>query len=411
MQTLNGLEMALLQPLYARFSDRPALLHTLQTQLGLRTVNGQGKDLMATSGLLNLLELLHAEGEPHIGAWLAMQTDLSIGGGIAYYLRSCATLEAAVNEILRLRNRILPDGELSVQTADSRVRLVMRPSYQTRRLGRQLRYEGILGWLMRLLAHCVEGPLRPVTVDLMTPPTAQAKQLEAMFGVMPRFEQGEFAVSYHAAALAQPLPGSNPDLLAALRPSLDYMLPSIQHTVSSTQQVREWLSTLAQHSLATQTHAARAFNCGTSSLRRRLASEGTTFSALVQMDRRARALQELVFGEDSIEAIAARLGYADRTTLERAFFGWFAYRPVQLRNELAAAWPTMEQRCAALRSANTDANRCRNDAKAWLVAAAAVEPPPQAAMRGPRVAALLMCAAGMPAAAIRQMREQALGIE
>lgn len=404
MQTPNGLEMALLQPLYARLSDRPALLTTLQAQLGLRPVNGQGQALMATSGLLNLLELLHAEGEPHIGAWLAMQTDLSIGGGVAYYLRSCATLEAALNEILRLRSRILPDGELSVQTTGPQVRLVLQPSYQTRRLGRLLRYEGILGWLMRLLAHCVAGPLHPLAIDLMTPQSDQAEQLAAMLGVMPRFDRSEFAVSYPTALLAQPLPGSNPALLAALRPSLDYMLPPIQHTVSTTEQLREWLAALPHHGLATQTNAARAFNCGTSSLRRRLASEGTSFSALVQMDRRARALQELVFGESSIEAIATHLGYADRTSLERAFGGWFGYRPAQLRSELAAAWPALKDRHAALRAVDT--TLCGDDPQAWLAAAAAIHPRPQAEVHGHRLAALLMCATGMPPAAIQRMRDQ-----
>lgn len=404
MQTPNGLEMALLQPLYARLSDRPALLTRLQTQLGLRPVNGQGQDLMATSGLLNLLELLHAEGEPHIGAWLAMQTDLSIGGGIAYYLRSCATLEAALNEILRLRSRILPDGELSVQTTGPQVCVVLQPSYQTRRLGRLLRYEGILGWLMRLLSHCAGGPLHPLAIDLMTPQSDQAEQLAAMLGVMPRFDRSEFAVSYPTALLAQPLPGNNPALLAALRPSLDYMLPPIQHTVSTTEQLREWLAALPHHGLASQTNAARAFNCGTSSLRRRLASEGTTFSALAQMDRRARALQELVFNESSIEAIAANLGYADRTSLERAFYGWFGYRPAQLRSELAVAWPALKDRQAALQAFDTPLRS--DDPKAWLAAAAAIYPRPQAEVQGHRLAALLMCATGMSPAAIRRMRDQ-----
>jgi AraC-like DNA-binding protein len=256
---------------------------------------------------------------------------------------------------------------------------------------------------MRLLSHCVGGALHPLAIDLMTPQSDQAEQLADMLGVMPGFDRSEFAFSYPTALLARPLPGSNPTLLAALRPSLDYMLPPVHHTASTTEQLREWLAALPHHGLATQTNAARAFNCGTSSLRRRLASEGTTFSTLAQMDRRARALQELVFGERSIEAIAAHVGYADRTSLERAFDGWFGYRPAQLRSELATAWPTREERQAALGAVDTTLRS--DDPQAWLAAAAAIRPKPQAEVHSHRLAALLMCVTGMPPAAIRRMRD------
>lgn len=402
MHTFNGLEMAHLQPLYARLANRPALLAKLQSQWGLRSVAGQGKDLMATSSLLDLFEMLHAEGEPHVGAWLALQSDLSTGHGIAYYLRSCATLEAALHEIVRLRSRLLPDGEFGMHKDGQQLRLVMRPRYQARRLGRQLRYEAGVAWLICLLSHCMARPLKPQNVELMTPETEQAGQLAALFGVMPHFGRDEFAVCYPLEVLGMPLPGSNPALLVALRPSLDYLLPPIRHGVSATERLRQWLHGLADPSRASQTSAARAFNCGTSSLRRRLASEGSSFSALLQADRRTRVLQSLAYSEEGIDAIARRLGYADRTTLERAFLGWFACRPVQLRSELAAAWPDLAQRRAALESIDTTLS-C-DDAAAWLAAAATIEPRPQANVHGPRLAALLLCAAGAPAASIRRMR-------
>lgn len=402
MQTFNGLEMAHLQPLYARLADRPALLAKLQAQWGLRSVTGQGKDLMATSALLELLEMLHAEGEPHVGAWLALQSDLSTGHGIAYYLRSCTTLEAALHEIVRLRSRLLPDGEFGMHKDGQQLRLVMRPHYQTQRLGRQLRYEAGVAWLICLLSHCVARPLQPQAIELMTPATPQAAQLEALFGVMPRFGMDEFAVCYPAEMLGLPLPGSNPALLAALRTSLDYLVPPVRHGVSTTERLRQWLGALTDPSRASQASAARAFNCGTSSLRRRLSGEGSSFSALLQADRRARALRCLAYGEEGIDVIARRLGYADRTTLERAFLGWFGCRPVQLRGELVAAWPDMAQCRAALESIDTTLP-C-DDMEAWLAAAATVEPRPQANMHGPRLAALLLCAAGAPAASIRQMR-------
>lgn len=401
----NGLEMALLQPLFIRLQDRPDLLQTLQIQTGLRRVSAQGRELMTAQALMTLLETLHAVGEPHIGAWLGTQTDLSAGGGVAYYLRSFATLEGSLQEIMRLRGRLVPDGELRVQRLGEQLRISIRPRYQVHRLGRQLRLEGMLAWLMRVLNHCAVNPLQPSSVELMTTSEGERASLLTIFGVEPSFGGAECAVCYPAETFAQPLPGSNPSLLQALRTSLDYMLPPVRHQVSTARQLREWLRALSDVSEATQMNAARAFHCGASSLRRRLACEGTSFSALLQSDRRQRALRGVALGCEGIDVIAAQLGYTDRSTLERAFLGWFGVRPVQLRNELIAAWPERLQRHAVLLS--IDPHLSPEDAPAWLEAACRVKPAPCNGLQGPMLAALLMSLAGMPAASILFMRAAA----
>lgn len=66
-------------------------------------------------------------------------------------------------------------------------------------------------------------------------------------------------------------------------------------------------------------------------LKRTLASKGTTFSVLVLQVRRARAL-ELVAGRSELDEIARELGYRDRGTFTRAFRRWTGHAPGTYRH-------------------------------------------------------------------------------
>jgi AraC-like DNA-binding protein len=70
-------------------------------------------------------------------------------------------------------------------------------------------------------------------------------------------------------------------------------------------------------------------------LQRRLHHEGDSFVAL-QARVRMRLASSWLAGEDTLEEISARLGFADRRSFTRAFTRWFGASPGAFRKRLAA---------------------------------------------------------------------------
>lgn len=78
---------------------------------------------------------------------------------------------------------------------------------------------------------------------------------------------------------------------------------------------------------------AEAAGMSTRTLQRRLAANGVTFSALVEQVRKDEAMRALRVDGASFGEIAARLGYANQSTLTRAVRRWTGATPTRLRRE------------------------------------------------------------------------------
>ncbi|HEX5660986.1 MAG TPA: AraC family transcriptional regulator ligand-binding domain-containing protein [Polyangiales bacterium] len=72
---------------------------------------------------------------------------------------------------------------------------------------------------------------------------------------------------------------------------------------------------------------AERLDTSTRTLKRKLAAHGTSYRALVEELRRARALTLLREGTHTMTQIAGALGYTDRATFHRAYRRWFGTTP------------------------------------------------------------------------------------
>ncbi len=85
-------------------------------------------------------------------------------------------------------------------------------------------------------------------------------------------------------------------------------------------------------------HFAEALGVSARTLKRQLAAEGASFSALVDQatERRARATFLLGSPDISLKDIAARLGYANLANFTRAFLRWTGQTPAAYRASLTS---------------------------------------------------------------------------
>jgi AraC-like DNA-binding protein len=343
----KGLDLAHLQPLYDKLAQQPSLLEKLERRFHLRRVSSQGMGLMRTSDMLDLFEFLHALGHPHVAAWLAAQADPSTGHGVAYYLRCHATLGDVIQDISRLKSRLLPDGMFDLELQADHLAINMRPAYQAQRLGRQLRYEAGLVWLHRMLQFCVGTALPLQSASVMSPPSDKAHELASMLPAPIQFGMPAFRLRYARDVFDLRLPGYNPHLKEALAPTVEQLLPIMRTDVSMATRVVRWLNEQMDLSKASQQDVAQALHCGASSLRRKLADEGTSFAALLQAQRQQRAFDMVALQDLGMAHVADALGYSDRAALERAFRAWFGIRPAQMRSQLDALLPLPHERIQA----------------------------------------------------------------
>lgn len=319
------------QVLLARYRSQPDALHTLQTRFGLRRVAPSDPAPLSPEVALQIGEWLHTRGDAHAIAWLAGELDLGAGDGLVYYLRAHATLQDAFDEIARMSSLLFPDGRIAIEHRGSTVCLVVSPTVQVNRLGMLVRYEAIIVWLMRVLRDITGAPLAVEFVDLMTSAAADNTELLGLLGVEPRWGTTEFVLGYSAAVCKLHLPGASEALRKAIRPMFERRLNSAQKRNTTLRRVVNWLSQRSSLSNVGLELAAAELSLGASTLRRQLAQEGSSFSALLAAQRARTAMDAVLSTDERTESIAQRTGYADRSALERAFRERFGITPAQCR--------------------------------------------------------------------------------
>jgi AraC-like DNA-binding protein len=158
-----------------------------------------------------------------------------------------------------------------------------------------------------------------------------ASDHERLLGCRVAFDAGLNAVEIASTALFRPLRPFEveaPDPLAEAERALASRRPSTFLAL-----VRQVVGEELEAG-ATEARVARRLGLHPRTLSRRLAARGTTFRAVVETERLARARQLLVT-DWSIEHIGRRLGYADGTAFSRAFKRWTGTSPTTFRAALA----------------------------------------------------------------------------
>ena len=135
---------------------------------------------------------------------------------------------------------------------------------------------------------------------------------------------------FEASVLDAPYKMADPVLLQLACDQCERILASRGPDAPMSARVR----TLAMHGKGrpfSLEHIARVMRTSPRTLKRLLAAEGTSFSALVDEERRERALFLLRSPGASVKDVANRLGYANIANFTRAFHRWTGHSPSEHR--------------------------------------------------------------------------------
>lgn len=264
--------------------------------------------------------------EPALALYLGMHMRVSSHGFLGFAAMTAATLGEAIELAVRFCATRTTAIGLSLYVEGETASLVIEEPVD---LG-PLREFAILGLGLSLwhVGQELTGIAAPeANAEIAFPAPAY---LPAGFpGDRVRFGRPANRLVFPAAALATPLRTADPVALQLARAQCERELAAM---VDAGLAGRVRAALVADSSgFPTVAEVARRLHLSTRTLKRKLADQGTTYSALLDDARRQRALLLLDNRELTLAEVAARVGYTEVPNFTRAFRKWTRTTPAAYR--------------------------------------------------------------------------------
>jgi len=193
------------------------------------------------------------------------------------------------------------------------------------------RYDFVWCVLLRTL-RCASGrdDAVPVKVEYAFPEPANSAFFENTFGCPVQFNRPHNVMEFSDADMVAALPNAGMPLPGGPQPILAQLAEA--QPPAFTARVQEILASLLPKGPPHRDAVAGLLAMSERTLQRRLAEEGTSFSAVVDDTRRALARQSLEAGELSLKMLSFQLGFSEPSAFYRACKRWFGMTPSDLAN-------------------------------------------------------------------------------
>jgi len=254
-------------------------------------------------------------------------------GLVEQLARTAGTLRDAFECYARYGALIQEDAKVELRVQGERTVV----SYRSPELSSRRVTDFVLAYLATQMHHNTSGGVCFHEVHLRALPPPHRDAYEEMLGVPARFGMREDALVLSTSALQRPSvfahPHANNLLEARACRALDRLAQATSCSARVEKRIREQLA--AGHSSMQET--ARILSTSVSTLRRRLADEGTTFSEILDRVRAEVAMNALARRDEGTSEVAARLGYAHSTAFYKAFKRWTGLSPSAYRTQHGAS--------------------------------------------------------------------------
>jgi AraC-like DNA-binding protein len=273
-------------------------------------------------------------GEQGIGFFLGLQKRLSMYGHLGFAAMNAGT----VREWIELTTRFMAtastalsfDLELHGKRATLRI-------HEHAELGsaHDIAIFSLLVGMRQLIQIALGRNPGKVLFDI---PIEKPAYYDRFTHLLPdaRFGHDELRVHFDTRALDFKLATPDRAALRLAQEACERQLAELGlHSDGLAQRVRKLA--LTSDRLRSVDEVARALHLSARTLKRKLAVEQTTFSELVELERRERALQLLRMPNLALEEIASRLHYANAASFARAFRRWTGSAPAQYRARLRSS--------------------------------------------------------------------------
>ncbi|GGM76252.1 AraC family transcriptional regulator [Lentzea pudingi] len=262
---------------------------------------------------------------PHAGVAAGRRYHATTFGVLGYAFLSAATLQDAITTALRYLDLSFAFTAPSAVIDGDRLVLALDTTSLPADVVPFLA-ERDLAAIHTVVGELLTGAVPVLGVDFAHSPPEDVREHEEVFGVRPRFGAGADQSVVDVAVLAEALRLASPETTAVCEEQCRALAERRRESPGAAREVRRLLesSDRFEHGMPA---VARALGTSPRTLRRRLASSGTSYQALLDEVRAKRAVALLSRGDLSVEAVAERLGFAEAASFIHAFRRWFGVTP------------------------------------------------------------------------------------
>lgn len=248
---------------------------------------------------------------------------------VGYSLMSCDDLKSSCERLLRYQ-RILAQGFLfDFEIVDHNYRLSF--AIQADQLpGSIYAIDSAMSSFLNFVDWLTHGRVKPIRATLCRRAPKNSSAFDAIFQCPIGYEAKHNTLLFSPDAMALPLPTAHKSLSALHDENANKILQQLK-TSSFSEQLKQRLIDSLPSGEPRQEQIARDLNISTSTLKRRLQSERTTFKQLLDDCRQQLALDYLSNVDMSLTEITYLLGFSENSAFSRAFKRWFGTTPLQWR--------------------------------------------------------------------------------
>jgi AraC-like DNA-binding protein len=292
---------------------------------------------LPVSAMTRLLERARVlTRQPALGLHIGLDIRPTVYGNLGFALMSASSVREAIEVAVRfgpiittaLRLRLRVEGRTASVILDEEADFGSVRDIIVIATLVSLRQVGVL-----LAAACVNTTV----VELALPEPPYAAELAAANLPM-RFDAPAHRLVFDARSLDVPYTMANPTALSIASDHCQRELERIGRPARQVDAVRRLLAR-ADDRCESLEDVAAALHQSARTLKRHLAAEGASFSALRNDELRDRAIILVRSSKLTLAQIADRLGYAHVTSFERAFHRWTSTTPSECRRAASRTAP------------------------------------------------------------------------
>jgi AraC-like DNA-binding protein len=299
-----------------------AALSDLRTRVPLRTI------------LMLLERAVTLTGEPTYGYYLGLQMRVSAHGMLGIAALSAPTLRKSTELTVRFAPMLTTALKLRAEIAGEEASLVFEESADFGKARESLLLAALIGCWQISLATTGRDLGGRAELALPKPPHYERILLVGQGRL--RYGMPRHRLVFDASLIDQPLTQADPVVLELARQQCERILASRGPKATVTERVRSLVIQARGRPIALE-RIAGAIGMSPRTVKRQLAAEGTSFSTLVDDERREQAMILVRSSGSSLKDVAARVGYANLANFTRAFQRWTGKTPSEHRSTTGPA--------------------------------------------------------------------------
>jgi AraC-like DNA-binding protein len=280
---------------------------------------------------------LEATGDPCLGLRAAQQVQPAHLHALGLAWMASTSLHDAMLRLVRYHDVISKWADVTFQVEAERSTLRLRMPEGAERPS-PLAVDGLFAMVVSLCRLLTDEDFVPLGVSLRREDPGRTETYQAAFHCPVVFEADGNAVAFRREDMEAPLPAGNPELASEVDGIADRYLRSFVAKPTAAR-VRRILVDLLPSSRVSQEQIARQLGTSVSSLQRQLRAEGMRYRDLFDETRKELALRYIEDGRYALAEIAFLLGFADQSTMTRAFRRWTGSSPGRYRETETGVGP------------------------------------------------------------------------